>query len=327
MLFRAAPVVVLTALLAQSVLATNCPPGKYRVNTPGVAPGYKCVTCPQGQYKQGTNSWTSCSKCPAGKTNKPDNTGCDTCPGQKWSIEGGACVYCPAGQEVRNDHKGCDKCEKGEYNPTPGGRCAKCPSGEFTSVEGSTDCCKCCAGWYADGRGNKECKQCKNGEKYSAVGSNSCDDCKKYQNGLPNYTNSCDMSGKTCPPTTPGGPVGSPVASKKRNTLCPSGFTSCPRLTGTGGSDCVDTESDAESCGGCVGADGEGAGTDCTAAEGVSATRCVKGSCVVDSCRKGFTKSIDGTSCVLSGSDELHAQGSHSNKRSSAKRAVRHTMF
>lgn len=138
---------------------------------------------------------------------------------------------------------------------------------------------------------------------------------------------------------------------------CSNGFTSCPRFSGRGGVDCVDTENDPESCGGCLSLDGEGPGTDCTAIQGNSATRCVKGSCVIgkslagvlsprriaaltlvslDSCRKGWVKSLDGSSCVLAsratGSPapgDLHSQDTNAKKvkRSSNKRGIRRNIF
>ncbi|KAG8923391.1 hypothetical protein FRC01_012807 [Tulasnella sp. 417] len=102
-----------------------------------------------------------------------------------------------------------------------------------------------------------------------------------------------------CPNPTGPGPTGSPInAKKKRGLHCTKGFQSCPHYSGRGGFECVDTQNDPESCGGCVSLDGKGSGTDCTALEGVSVTRCAAGSCIIDACRKGYAKSLDGTSCV-----------------------------
>ncbi|KAG8901778.1 hypothetical protein FRC00_004651 [Tulasnella sp. 408] len=115
---------------------------------------------------------------------------------------------------------------------------------------------------------------------------------------------------------------------------CNDGFISCPRYSGRGGFDCVDIENDPEVCGGCVGLDGSGSGTDCNAIHGTSATRCVRGSCVIDSCRKGWVKSLDGSACVLASRatgfaalDGLHAQDAKKAKRSSGQRAIRHNIF
>ncbi|KAG8910582.1 hypothetical protein FRC01_006249 [Tulasnella sp. 417] len=120
-----------------------------------------------------------------------------------------------------------------------------------------------------------------------------------------------------CPNPNGGGPVGSPITTRKRGLQCTRGFESCPHYSGRGGVECVDTQSDPESCGGCVSVDGKGSGTDCTALEGVSVTRCAKGSCVIDACKKGYAKSLDGSSCVPT--TTLNSQ--------SAKRAIRGRVF
>ncbi|KAG9042530.1 hypothetical protein FS837_010751 [Tulasnella sp. UAMH 9824] len=414
MLFRAAPVVVLTALLAQSALATFCPAGKYHVGTPG---NYQCLTCPAGTYQPNNNSLatsctpcpagkgpnadhsqcvtcpagtisgsgtgcqncpagkennanhtqcvpcpageystggttcqacpsgqiapsagaTSCQPCPAGKGPSPNKTSCTPCGGETYSTGGTSCMNCPAGSDANPGHTGCDKCPKGWYNGNPGGQCKKCDGGSFNNVSGSTSCTKC------------------NGSTpYSNAGSANSGDCKSNKGPRPNPATSCDMiADNVCPNPTGPGPVGTAI-TRKRQIQCTKGFTSCPRLSGTAGFDCVDTENDPESCGGCVGLDGSGSGTDCTAIKGTSATSCVKGSCVIgeylaralslafeigalmivlftsDSCRKGWVKSLDGTSCVpASETDGLHAQDTNTKKikRSSAKRAIRHTLF
>ncbi|KIO28222.1 hypothetical protein M407DRAFT_22555 [Tulasnella calospora MUT 4182] len=339
MLFRA-PVVVLTALLAQSALATYCPAGKYRV---GSGSNYQCLDCPTGQYNPTISTSTTCQVCPAGKTNTSDHKDCTPCTGQTYSTGGTACMLCPAGQEVKSNHKGCDKCQPGEFNPTQGGRCGDCPAGQFTSVSGAKSCCDCCAGFYSSSKGSSSCSKCADlgynpKRPYSAVGSDSWNDCKQTRDGgLPDKASSCNQpANNSCPPTTPGGPQGSPITRKRRDVECAAGFTACARFSGRGGSDCVDTQSDAESCGGCVGLDGQGSGTDCTAIKGTSVSRCVKGSCVIDSCRKGWVKSLDGASCVPAsdatselGSDSLHAQDADAKKlkRSSAKRAIRHKII
>ncbi|KAG8918544.1 hypothetical protein FRC01_001804, partial [Tulasnella sp. 417] len=80
---------------------------------------------------------------------------------------------------------------------------------------------------------------------------------------------------------TSSGPIGTPVGAQKRSMQCAQGLDACPRYSGRGGFDCVDTENDPEACGGCIGLDGRGTGKDCTAIEGASVTRCVKRSCVV----------------------------------------------
>ncbi|KAG9043095.1 hypothetical protein FS837_010035 [Tulasnella sp. UAMH 9824] len=122
------------------------------------------------------------------------------------------------------------------------------------------------------------------------------------------------QSDNVCPNPTGSGPIGTAITRKKR-MHCTRGLESCPHYSGRGGFECVDTQTDAESCGGCVSPDGKGSGTDCTAIEGVSVARCAKGSCVIDACRKGYAKSLDGSSCT--------PVGSKSERSSPAKRAIR----
>ncbi|KAG8943611.1 hypothetical protein FRC04_002772 [Tulasnella sp. 424] len=191
-------------------------------------------------------------------------------------------------------------------------------------------------GWYSDSTGSTSCAQCPAGMLYSAVGSDDSSDCKSFQGSgpdmLPDRPLSCSMvADNDCPNPTGNGPQGTAISRKRHNVQCTKGFEACPLYSGRVGFDCVDTENDPESCGGCLGLDGEGPGTDCTAIKGVSVTRCVKRSCVIDSCRKGWVKSFDGTSCVSnshstgsSESDDLHVQDIDAKKRrSSAKRAIR----
>ncbi|KAG8915447.1 hypothetical protein FRC01_003653 [Tulasnella sp. 417] len=362
-----ASVALVAALLAQTALATDCQAGTYKKYTS--MNRYTCEPCGAGEYTDGPNK-LMCSECSAGKTNNAAHTTCQQCPagswsskgsscqacpagsglnaaqtsctpctGGQWSTAGGSCQNCPAGQQGNNNKTGCDKCSPGWYNGTGGSTCKKCPKGEFNNVFGATHCCDCCAGWYSNSEGSTLCKKCSDVDRNkpnSRVGAESSSDCKRNIGGdVKAATGSCSMvADNVCPNTTGGGPQGTAITRKRRDVQCANGLTACTRYAGRGGFDCVDTENDPESCGGCVGLDGEGDGTDCTAIKGVSVTRCVKRSCVIDSCRKGWVKSIDGSSCVLAshgtGSPEhLHAQDSDAKKikRSSAKRAIRHTIF
>ncbi|KAG8946371.1 Dihydroxyacetone synthase [Tulasnella sp. 408] len=108
------------------------------------------------------------------------------------------------------------------------------------------------------------------------------DDCKKYAYGRPEPVESCKMvADNVCPNPTDDGPSGTAITRKKRGTRCQKGWQLCSNYLGVRGSECVDTQNDPESCGGCVSAVGKSSGTDCTAMEGVGLARCVKGSCVI----------------------------------------------
>ncbi|WWC88381.1 uncharacterized protein L201_003292 [Kwoniella dendrophila CBS 6074] len=86
-------------------------------------------------------------------------------------------------------------------------------------------------------------------------------------------------------------------ASKKRNTkeLCPGGLTAClvPGLEQSNAWECVDTQNDIDSCGGCVYGSYNNAsisiGQPCNQ-KGVSlgAATCVSGQCSISKCQDGF---------------------------------------
>ncbi|KAF9015172.1 hypothetical protein BDQ17DRAFT_1294748 [Cyathus striatus] len=79
-------------------------------------------------------------------------------------------------------------------------------------------------------------------------------------------------------------------------SLCPTGLDACPikGLT-TGDYECLDTDSELESCGGCTSL---GKGQDCTTIPGAWNVGCERGSCIVYSCAGGFVLSLDGKSCI-----------------------------
>jgi hypothetical protein len=84
-------------------------------------------------------------------------------------------------------------------------------------------------------------------------------------------------------PATQACQSGAPVPLARRSFVCPFGYSSCP-VPG-GGSECLDTSSDLESCGGCV----HDGGVDCSALPGVSSVSCVSGQCQLYSCSKGYS--------------------------------------
>ncbi|KIO29695.1 hypothetical protein M407DRAFT_21121 [Tulasnella calospora MUT 4182] len=266
MLFRA-PTVLVAAFFAGLVLAERCQPGEYRDNSG------KCHDCADG--------YISSNASPNGQ------------PAY-------SCEPCPAGQSSNPAHTQCQKCEPGTANGVEGGTCEKCEPGYFNNVSGAKSCCQCCSGFYSNNP-RTHCNKCAESKPYSFPGSNKNDDCVKPKDRTtePEPVDSCDMvADNVCPNPTGGGPVGTAITRKKRTIYCTKGFDSCPHYSGRGGFECVDTQNDPESCGGCVSLDVKGKGTDCTAIDGVSVSRCVKGSCVIDSCGKGYAKSLDGSSCI-----------------------------
>ncbi|TFK38453.1 hypothetical protein BDQ12DRAFT_605982 [Crucibulum laeve] len=87
--------------------------------------------------------------------------------------------------------------------------------------------------------------------------------------------------------------------------FCPWGHTACGIYGRSVQSwECVDTQNDLESCGGCMVSlhpnlpdpDGE----DCTAIPGVADVSCVRGRCAVHRCMPGYDMNASGTSCIYS---------------------------
>ncbi|KAG8844213.1 hypothetical protein FRC20_003594 [Serendipita sp. 405] len=77
-------------------------------------------------------------------------------------------------------------------------------------------------------------------------------------------------------------------------------------LTGAGSYECINVQSNLESCGGCI---SEDAGQDCTAIDHVNVVKCIKGKCVVGECKKGYSVSADYSRCVNTSRHKLRGQG------------------
>ncbi|EJT99504.1 hypothetical protein DACRYDRAFT_23634 [Dacryopinax primogenitus] len=87
----------------------------------------------------------------------------------------------------------------------------------------------------------------------------------------------------------------------------------CPVFHGRGGTECVDVMTDIESCGGCVGVDGEGDGVDCTDIVGAESVSCISGSCFIDECAHGYRLDKRQSSCIpITG---MRVQKNNSQKR------------
>ncbi|KAG8993300.1 hypothetical protein FRB90_000727 [Tulasnella sp. 427] len=260
-------------------------PGWYACNAPNCRGNTDQTKCGAGYYSTGSGNY-QCAVCPAGHICPSDTT---TTP---------------------------QACSAGEYMPTTGSgatACTPCPAGTYNDETGATGCCQCCPGTYNDQTHQTHCFSCSEHTNphrdYSGYGATSVNQCQS--SAIPGITN--DPTCKDTHPTNvsagqcPGIPASFPsaVVHKKRRSLkCAHGHKKCPLYSGVGGFDCVDVKNDPEQCGGCVAIDGitnsstpGDEGQDCTAIPNVSIVNCVKGKCIVASCRKGFTKSSDGKSC------------------------------
>jgi len=114
-----------------------------------------------------------------------------------------------------------------------------------------------------------------------------------------------------------GGSPCTPSASSKAkrdsylldDNVCPKGLSLCGVQSSWSRTawECVDTQRDLESCGGCsVGILGTAAsGTDCTSIEGVDEVACSRGKCQVNTCRSGYEVSECGTMCKRVGGKAL----------------------
>ncbi|KAG9043308.1 hypothetical protein FS837_009759 [Tulasnella sp. UAMH 9824] len=253
---------------------------------------------------------------------------------------------CPPGYGVQD---GMCKCWPGYYNDKgPGEDCIPAPPGWRAcggfACFGSTSLIPCGNGLYASDYGNQYCYVCPAGSICpgdvvieptpcppgtnpqvfnSRAASTSVDDCQAdpiravyiapkgtCDIPVPEGTHAGDGD---CPALQ--GPRPSDAPGKRRHLQCGAGFKKCPLYTGIGGFDCVDVKNDPEQCGGCVSVDGlpnptsGPEGQDCTAIPNVSVVNCVEGKCVIENCRKGFTKSKDGKSCTpVSGSSGQEQQ-------------------
>jgi len=110
----------------------------------------------------------------------------------------------------------------------------------------------------------------------------------------------CGKFGSVCPSAKPKREL-----EARSSGHCSHGFTACGVDSWSGMRDseaweCVDTESDIESCGGCAIPLNPFAprGTDCTTIPGVSDVSCHSGSCLVHRCLPGFVPSLDRTFCL-----------------------------
>ncbi|KWU45807.1 hypothetical protein RHOSPDRAFT_28684 [Rhodotorula sp. JG-1b] len=77
-----------------------------------------------------------------------------------------------------------------------------------------------------------------------------------------------------------------PWESLDSRLLCPSGETACPIFPRMGTYECIDTQIELQSCGGCA---SKGNGEDCTAIKGAQGVTCQSGKCFVYSCEPGYT--------------------------------------
>ncbi|KAJ7152995.1 hypothetical protein C8R46DRAFT_912829 [Mycena filopes] len=91
------------------------------------------------------------------------------------------------------------------------------------------------------------------------------------------------------------------LARRDGHKRCHKGFTAC-NVPGRSDNtwECIDTQNDLESCGGCAYDLGASSGADCTAIAGVSDVSCIKGECVVHKCMFGYDLDDKHSQCIYS---------------------------
>lgn len=296
--------------------ANGCSPCPFGMTSlPGSS---QCVTkCGAGQY----SSNGSCPTCPAGSYSQAGATSCSDCPADTYSYAGaGSCTSCPSGKgsspRSTSPNQCTDKCPDGRIFSN--GNCQVCPAGTFSS----TNMCADCPPGTISNAGSKSCVACPGGSVPTSNG-NTCTGCPRntYSNG--DNCSPCPAGSTSNPGSSSCGPQPSRRA-QPAISYAPAcfghGMMLCEVLSGAGGTECIDILTTLDSCGGCVGPEGEEdqrySGRDCTAIAHVDEVRCERGSCQVKSCRAGFEPS--GGLCVEKavyvGRNGTHASGTRAKR-------------
>ncbi|KAG8975270.1 hypothetical protein FRC05_006213 [Tulasnella sp. 425] len=333
------------------VYAANCAQGQY------VDSNHQCQYCAPGTYSNqtpNTSGTTTCQPSQAGwyacgpqTVNGQSCYGAPNqqqCPAGTYGKNGGvsSCTTCPAGSFCQSTGQtSAQKCSPGYFAGSTGSTaCTACQPGTFNNVNGATRCCRCCAGTYQDQTSQTHCLSCYEHtnphQSYSPVGSSNVNQCQASPiNGVTNNASCSNSSNNNnqdyCPSEQGDGsanPNPSPLDRKRDGPRCPPGKTLCPVLHGRGGKECLDTESDPESCGGCLEVDPHTTGKDCTSIEDADRVSCVRGKCVIESCRKGYTVGLDGKSCVRSARSHARSGSQHAtrSKKQHARNPLQRTL-
>ncbi|KAH9462974.1 hypothetical protein Pst134EA_015063 [Puccinia striiformis f. sp. tritici] len=137
-----------------------------------------------------------------------------------------------------------------------------------------------------------------------------------FRAGGPSYCSICSGD-KSC--TNPSARARRSIPeNKSEKPRCPTGLTACPIssvniFTPSTPYECLDTQQEINSCGGCVTL---GNGTDCAALRGAGMSGCSDGKCTIFTCARGFKYSKKDQSCRRvqaqhHGSHNSHYSSSH----------------
>lgn len=247
---------------------------------------------------------TSGQICNAGSYSSSGYAPCTQCSPGKYAPKAGArsCSPCPAGYMCPSSSMHTpQQCSPGRYSTGGATNCALCAAGTFNNIHKATSCCPCPAGWFLAHGGNTNCQLCPNQTPYSSPGCDAMNKCSSRPGSFAPSRTSNQGSDGSCPPSYP-----MPSAHPKRDWVprsnCGFGQRACPVYKNGRIIDwnCVDSETDLFSCGGCVEFGGEGAplgvdtGRDCSTIPFVNDVACVKGKCQIGSCESGYVRTESG---------------------------------
>ncbi|KAG8711414.1 hypothetical protein FRC08_015923 [Ceratobasidium sp. 394] len=269
----------------------TCSPGYYLPG--GVASAANASIPAVGEVTTGlgATTGTECALCPAGQSSSAGAVVCTSCLANTYSTSGGLCTPCPSGTSSVAGSSQCTtlSCPAGQY--PYGNACANCPAGTY-SAAGDASCTGCSPGAISN-PGSSTCTACPGGSVPSSSG-NSCSTCPRntYSNG--DNCSACASGSTSNPGSSSCGPQPSSRAVQPVLDACSStpGYQRCPIFNGRGGTECINVLTTLDSCGGCVGPEGDdepsSTGQDCSAIPHVNQVECEQGRCKVTSCRAGY---------------------------------------
>jgi hypothetical protein len=130
-----------------------------------------CTDCPAGKYQPSSSTASSISQAQS----QPQ---CTVCPGGTFSnARSSACTKCPSGfYSTSQGSSSCSPCATGRVADTSGTSCSLCMAGKFGPISQSSPCSNCTAGTFAV-QGSTTCTLCEAGRYNSLSLQSSCITC------------------------------------------------------------------------------------------------------------------------------------------------------
>ncbi|KAJ5073972.1 g protein-coupled receptor-related [Anaeramoeba ignava] len=174
-----------------TAIVAGCPQGEYSSgfdktchgcgegNYNDIIGASKCQPCPEGNFSNQTGQ-SQCQPCsPGSYQQSTEQTSCSLCEIGTYTSKNGSahCIQCQQGYyNTENGSTNCSVCKKGYYSQLPS-QCIPCPTGEYSSIEGSFTCYYCPAGSYSSKEGASSCSTCPSDTYQKEIGQESCIDC------------------------------------------------------------------------------------------------------------------------------------------------------